>query len=321
MERGDNGMIITITIPPATECVSLSEAKDHLRLDSGTFSDNVTSTQSIAPGSHAVAAAYTLIGTGVDVLGKDVVVLFESGTNGAGAKVDVKIQESIDNVTFTDVTSGVFTQVTTANDNATQEIAYTGIKQYIRVVSTVADDACSFGVSVVEYAPTSTEDALLTRCIATCRIQAEQETGRRFITQTMTYYLKQWPAERFIRIPYPPLQSATVTYRLEGDTTYANTLSTADVDIVSEPGRIVLQPNETWPSGTLYTDKPIKIEFVCGYGLAADVPENIKSAILLKLADLFENRGEIVIGVSVNRIADAVDSLLRQYRIWDEFEF
>ena len=315
-------MIITTTTDPTVEPVTLSETKDHLRLDSGTFSDNVTSTQSIAPGSHAIAADYSLVGAGVDVLGKDVVVLLESGTNGAGATNDVKIQESIDNIAYTDVTSGAFTQVTTANDNATQEKAYIGVKQWIRPVSTVAVDACSFGVSVVEFAPTSTEDDWLTRGIATCRTQAEQETGRRFITQTLTYYLKQWPTERYIKIPYPPLQSAVVTYRLSDDTDYDETLSTADVDIVSEPGRIVLQPDESWPSGTLYTDKPIKITFVCGYGDAAsDVPANIKSAILLKLADLYENRGEIVIGVSVNRIADAVDSLLRQYRIWDEFEF
>jgi len=314
-------MVITLTTAPATECVSLSEAKSHLRLDSGTFSDNVTSTQSIAPGSHAIAAAYSLVGTGVDVLGKDVVVLLESGTNGAGATNDVKIQESDDNVTYTDVTSGAFTRVTTANDNAPQAKAYTGVKQWVRVVSTVAVDACSFGVSVVKYAPTSTEDDWLTRGIATCRIQAEQETGRRFITQTLTYYLKRWPDERYIKVPYPTLQSAVVTYRLSDDDDYDETLSTVDTDIVSEPGRIVLQPNESWPSGTLYTDKPIKIVFICGYGdVASDVPENIKSAILLKLADLYENRGEVVLGVSVGRIEGAVNSLLQQYRIWDEFD-
>jgi len=167
----------------------------------------------------------------------------------------------------------------------------------------------------------ASEDDLLGRLITAARTQAEQETGRRFITQTLTYYLKQWPDERFIRIPYPPLQSAVVTYRLTGDDDYDNTLTTADVDIASEPGRIILQPNESWPSGTLYTDKPIKIVFICGYGLAVAVPENIKSAILLKISDLYENRGEVVIGVSVGRIEGAVDSLLRQYQIHTEFEF
>jgi len=111
-----------------------------------------------------------------------------------------------------------------------------------------------------------------------------------------------------------------VTYRLSDDDDYDETLSTADVDIVSEPGRIILQPNESWPSGTLYTDKPIKIVFVCGYGLAVAVPENIKDAILVKLEDAYNNRGQVVIGLSVNKIEDVVDSLLRNYVVHTEFE-
>ena len=54
----------------------------------------------------------------------------------------------------------------------------------------------------------------------------EQETGRALITQTKTLYLDEWPDGNEIRIPYPPLQTATVTYRLEDDDDYDNTLST-----------------------------------------------------------------------------------------------
>jgi hypothetical protein len=46
------------------------------------------------------------------------------------------------------------------------------------------------------------------------------------------------------------------------------------------------------------------------------VPEGIKSAILLRISDLYENRGEVVTGVSVGKISGAVDALLRQYREW-----
>jgi len=183
------------------------------------------------------------------------------------------------------------------------------VKKHLRLATTTA-----------EATAYTTEDDLLDRLIATARIITEQEIGRKLITQTMTYYLDRWPDRKEIKVPYPPLQSATVTYRLEGDDDYANTLSTVDVDTVSEPGRIVLQPNESWPSGTLYSDKPIKIEFVCGYGDADDVPKGIKSAILLRIEDLYEHRGEVVVGLTVSRIDDAVDSLLRSYRIWSRFE-
>ena len=199
--------------------------------------------------------------------------------------------------------------ITTTTAPEVEPVTLAEVKSHLRLTTTAA-----------EAAAYTTEDDLLDRLITVSRTQAEQETGRKFITQTLTMYLNGWPSERYIRIPYPPLQSAVVTYRLSDDDDYDETLTTADVDIVSEPGRIILQPNESWPSGALYTDKPIKIVFICGYGVAVAVPENIKSAILLKLSDLYENRGEIVIGVSVNRISDAVDSLLRQYSMHTEFE-
>lgn len=179
---------------------------------------------------------------------------------------------------------------------------------------------CRIAISASSAAAYTAEDSWFNRNIAAARIQAEQETGRRFITQTLTMYLDSWPSENFIKIPYPPLQSATVTYRLESDGDYDNTLSVVDVDIVSEPGRIILQPDESWPSGTLYSDKPIKIVFVCGYGLAASVPSGIQSAILLKIEDLYNNRGEVVVGAVVNHISDAVDSLLRNFRVHTEFD-
>ena len=199
--------------------------------------------------------------------------------------------------------------ITTTTAPAVEPVSTAEVKSHLRLTTTAA-----------EAAAYTTEDDLLDRLITVSRTQAEQETGRRFITQTLTMYLNSWPDERYIKIPYPTLQSAVVTYRLTDDDDYDETLSTVDTDIASEPGRVVLQPNESWPSGTLYTDRPIKIVFVCGYGLAADVPEGIKSAILLKISDLYENRGEVVIGVSVNRINDAVDSLLRQYRIHSRFD-
>jgi uncharacterized phiE125 gp8 family phage protein len=191
-----------------------------------------------------------------------------------------------------------------------EPVSKTEVKKHLRLVTTTAEaDAYT------------TEDDKLADLIATARIQAEQETGRAFITQTKAFYLDQWPGCNFIRLPYPPLQSATVTYRLKDDTGYDNTLSTVDTDIVSEPGRVILQPNEAWPSGMLYSDKPIKIEFVCGYGDGGDdVPAPIKAAILLKISDLYENRGEIVTGVSVGKIQGAVDALLASYVIHSRFD-
>jgi uncharacterized phiE125 gp8 family phage protein len=166
----------------------------------------------------------------------------------------------------------------------------------------------------------TTEDDLLDRLIATARIQTEQEIGRRLITQTWEYYLDKWP-DGDIVIPYPPLQEAAITYKLEDDDDYDNTFTDFDTDTASEPGRLILQPDESWPTGTLYPDKPIKITYDAGYGDDADdVPEAIRQAMLLKVSDLYENRGEVVMGVAVNYIRNAIDSLLRSYAIHTEWE-
>lgn len=198
--------------------------------------------------------------------------------------------------------------VTTAP--TTEPVSLTDVKLHLRLAVTAAGARAY-----------TTEDDLLNRLIAVARTQVEQETGRALITQTQTLYLDNWPDGDEIKLPYPPLQSAVLTYRLEDDSGYDNTLSVVDTDIVSEPGRLVLQPEESWPTGTLYSDRPIKIVCVCGYGdNAADVPVPIKQAILLKITDLYENRGEIVAGVSVGRIQGAIDSLLRSYQIHTRFE-
>lgn len=204
-------MALKLNTAPALEPVTLSEAKLHLRLDSGTLSDNMDISQSIVPGAHVVAAAYSLVGTAVDVLGYSPLVVLDSGTNGAGGTVAVKLQHSDDNVTFADVTSGAFTQVTTSNDNAVQEKTYTGGKQYLRVVATVANATCDFGVSIVEDDPQSTEDDLVTRLIETARQMCEDFQRRAYINQVWELWRDAWPDKDFIEIPLPPLQETAVT--------------------------------------------------------------------------------------------------------------
>ncbi len=204
-------MALKIVTAPTIEPVTATEAKLHCRIDSGSFADDITSTQSIFPGDHVVAAAYSLVGTGVDVLGKQTLVMLESATNGAGGTVDVKLQESDDNTTYTDVASGAFTQVTEANDNATYEKAYTGNKQYLRIVCTVGTATCDFGVSIITSEPESAEDTLIDGLITAARRYCENITRRALITQTWDLWLEKFPEKTYIEIPMPPLQELSVT--------------------------------------------------------------------------------------------------------------
>lgn len=310
-------MALKLKTAPTVEPISLTEAKLHLRLDSGSLADNITTYQSIVPGDHVEAAAYSLVGTAVDVLGYRAIVNLNSGTNGAGGTVDAKIQESDDNITFTDWTGGAFTQVTTANDNAVQEKAYTGTKQYIRVISTVAVATCAFGVDVIREQPYSAEDTLISALITAAREYCEGYLNRALINQTWYLWLDDWPDEDYIKVPLPPLASVTAVTYYDTDDTAATFASTYYyVDTNNEPGRICLNYGESWPSTTLRPYNGVCVEYVCGYGAtSASVPAMIKSAMLLLLGHLYENR-EAGTERALTEIPFGVKALLNMNRVW-----
>lgn len=154
------------------------------------------------------AAHPTVAPTKVEVLGYSAIVVLEAGTFTTGI-LDAKIQDSDDGITWTDWTGGAFTQVTNANDNATQEIAYTGTKRYIRVAAKVLTAVCPFSVSVIRQAATVAEDDLLNAIITSAREHTEDITRRQIITATWDYYLDEWPDGDFIKIPFGNLQTVT----------------------------------------------------------------------------------------------------------------
>jgi uncharacterized phiE125 gp8 family phage protein len=323
-------MIMKLVTAPAIEPVSLQDMKEHLRLDSGSLADNLTTVQSIIPANKAIANNYTThVGASVDVLGYSAVVNFDSGTNGAGGIVDVKVQESDDNTTWTDWATGAFTTVTTANDNAIYEKTYTGAKQYIRAVAKVQTATCDFGVSILKYSSDTTEDTLLTALITAARQQVEAITQRQLITATWDAYLDEFPGKDFIPLPFGNLQDSATSPSVVPVLTYRDSAGTPTTMVVTTdylvelngemPGRIVLPYGAAWPSpSTLYPSNPITIRFSCGYGsTAASVPRGIVTAIKMIAEDLFNNRSAVhVQAVGAVTENKAVLALLYPFRLW-----
>lgn len=315
-------MKCVLITPPVLECVTLQELKLHLRLDSNSFSDNIDTTQSIAPGSHTIANEYTThAGTYVDVLGYSAIVNLESGTNGATGTVDCKIQESDDHTTWTDWTGGAFTQVTTANDNATYEKAYTGTKQYIRTVAKVLLAACEFGTTIIRNAATGYEDDLLTSLIKTAREHIEDITRRQLLTATWDLYLDKWPDGNFIELPFGNLQSVTsVKYKDSAGTETTMTVTTQYLVETNgeQKGGVVLPYGVSWPSFTAYPSNPISIRFICGWTTQAAIPYKIKAALKMICTDLYENRESQLLLVGSQGYAEnkTVQNLLASSRLW-----
>lgn len=383
----------TLVTAPAIEPLTLTEIKEHLRSDSTTFADSLSETQDLAPASYAIG---THLGAGTDVLAHRTIVTVNMGAIAGAETVDVTIQDSDDNVTYTNWTGGTFTQFDAANSSTTDEIEYTGGKQYIRTSSVVAVGAVVFGIIIIEKEPPTAEDNFLTAARLAARRHVENILGRKLITQTWHMFLNEWPEGDNFLVPYPPLQHYAVTtvagenitftnvdskmtsagtpfdvaelrvgrkfivdgsgsndgvYTVAAITTSVITVSetvtnegpTASitfettiltyiesdasetepwdisyyiVDTDSEPGRIVLDYGEAWPTVTLYPSNPIRLRFECGYGDAAsDVPGDVLNAMKLCVADMYSVREPTIIGVSA-KLLETIDNLLSPYIDW-----
>ena len=99
--------------------------------------------------------ASTANGSGVDLQGYegDAAFVLSSEAMGASVTLAVKLQESADNSSWSDVTDGAFT-TTAANTAAFEQIALnvSDLKRYVRTNSTVAGGTGTGAVNVTAYA-------------------------------------------------------------------------------------------------------------------------------------------------------------------------
>lgn len=146
-------------------------------------------------------------------------------------------------------------------------------------------------------------------------------------TQTWDLLLDCFPSGDQITVPLYPIQEVTfLRYTDSGNvvTTWAATNYTVDLD--SEPGRIVLTYQNSWPSFTAAPMNPIRLRFVAGYDPAGNLipaspagttrrkrlPETLKMALLLLVGHFFENREETTNETAAvsRRLALGVDALV-----------
>jgi len=166
------------------------------------------------------------------------------------------------------------------------------------------------------------EDEYLEGLIKTAREQVEDWTGRQIMTATWDYSIPGWPRSNFIKLPGGNLQTVTSIVWL--DTDGVSTTLVVGTDYLVETngpgiGRIVLPFSVTWPSWTLYPSNPITIRYVSGWATVDLVPYQIKAAIKMLCAKLYESRGEDQVG-NITVVEDqTAQRLLYSQRLWDDF--
>jgi len=165
------------------------------------------------------------------------------------------------------------------------------------------------------------EDEYLDDLITVARQRVEYLTGRQLMPESHYYYLDDWSIDGgdYIYIPDAPLRSipSSGVYYTDNDGDSTTFTSTAwAVDTVSEPGRLVLNFNDSWPSDVLDDNNPIRIQYVCGYSTRSKIPKAIKQAMRIMVSDMYENRESYVMGQTVSDKLDTIRALLSPYRIW-----
>lgn len=158
------------------------------------------------------------------------------------------------------------------------------------------------------------DDDLLTALVVAARERAEHETGRVLVTQTWRQTLPAFPAWE-LDLWRSPLQSVASVKYIDTDGAEQTLAAGAYRVITDLPlGRLVPAYGGQWPA-TRATENAVTVEYVAGYGAAADVPRAIRQWMLLTIGAWYASRESLTPGTLVSAPRAFHDALLDPYRI------
>jgi uncharacterized phiE125 gp8 family phage protein len=151
------------------------------------------------------------------------------------------------------------------------------------------------------------DDALIVGYIQTARELVEDYLDRSLVTQQYVMRLDSFPPE--IELPRPPMSATetavTVTYTVSTGETVTLPPTEYRVDRDATPGRIRTLYNGSWPSHLLDTNS-VTATWWAGYGSSADVPQRVKSAMLMTILALYDGRGDAQLPPGAKALLDTV---------------
>lgn len=161
------------------------------------------------------------------------------------------------------------------------------------------------------------EDDLIGIYQAAARRYIEDRCWIALMPQTWDVFLDRWPWGRSLELPKPPLMSVAYVKYIDAsgnEETWPEVSYSIDAGL---PGRIVLNPGQSWPSVELHPVNPIAIRIDVGFADAASVPEALRQALLLLVGHFYANReaAVVVAGMVAIQTPLAVDSLLALYEM------
>ena len=159
------------------------------------------------------------------------------------------------------------------------------------------------------------QDPLIDSLIGSACQYVENWTGRTLITTTYDYYTNQLCDE--IALPTGnAISVSAITYEDLDDATQTLTSTLYELDNKSVINTVFRVPNQVYPE---VLDKPnsVKITFTAGYGAQDDVPDCLKTAIKMMVAQIYENReGMLMAELKDNPTIKQLLNLEAKYQGW-----
>ena len=331
-------MPLVLAVGPAVEPLSLPEIKAQLRIDTGN--------QEPAPEAPAAALASPADPGDVDNGAHRYRVTFvtaDGETQGGTVTAAVTVVDKAVNgkVSLTAIPIGGATvtgrKVYRTIAGGTTYLLLTTIADNTTTIYT--DNTADSGLGAGAPSTNTTDDPLLSRLSRAVRRTAEVELGRKLVTQQWKLLLDRFPGygpfpvawgfdpaygfvpSRYthahtdlITLPWPVqtvdsvkyYDTAAVQQTLVAGTDY-------EVDAASLMPRVIPAYGKVWPA-TNPQMNAVEITFTAGFGLAAAVPEDIKSWMLLMVEHYHENRGAMVDTPTLKTLP-FIDGLLDEHRI------
>lgn len=137
------------------------------------------------------------------------------------------------------------------------------------------------------------DDELITALCATAASHLDAEhgiLGRALLTQTWRLAINHAPRGRAVDLPVPPVTAIDAVSYTDADG-IDRTMPGADYRLVADGDRAALELAEgaSWP-GVAHRSAAFRVDYVTGYGGAADVPPELMTAAKLLVAHCYDNR-------------------------------
>lgn len=166
-------------------------------------------------------------------------------------------------------------------------------------------------------------DDLIDDLITAARERAEIFTNRSLIEKQVVLMHDRIPVDRVIKLPRCPVKEVVSVKYLDTDDAWQTVAGELySVDNAAEPSKIYFKEHiENIKDGI----NVVHVTYNTGYGnrevfgtiYAKPFPESIKTAILMLIRTMYDQRDEFVRGTIIARLPQSAEYILNQHRIFE----